>query len=113
MFLLDVYEYCEGRKSFTVRELMSFMNNHEDMSNIARQAQMKHRNVAICSAIEFFGRCASLGYIDVKNGVASVRRPIKRPFGYQFEVFEGMQCRRVKLIYSIKEDVSDDEFFKI
>lgn len=111
MLLLDIYEYIEGKPGFTIRELMEFMNRHEDTPNIARQAQMKPSHVAVCSAIEFFGRAATLGYIDINNGVASVRRPIKRPFGYQFEVFEGMQCKRVKMIYSLKEGVGDDEFF--
>lgn len=53
----------------------------------------------------------TLGYLDLKNGVATCRGSYKRPYGFEFRSLEGEKNKYIKTMLHIGE-MSDDELWR-
>ena len=111
MFLLDLYRFCESRKSFDRQELAKFIYVHRDCERFAKSAGCDRRMFASCVSKEFLARSCALGYMNLDRGVASAKGAEFRPFTFEFKTLNGLDDEYVKMMVNIGE-MSDDELFR-
>lgn len=110
MFLLDLYRFCEGYSWFNRQHLAKFVYKHRECERLARAANLSEREFASVVSKEFIGRMCMLGYIDLKNGVATCYGSQKRPFNFELRSIEGKSNQYINRMINIDE-LSDEEFF--
>lgn len=93
MFILDLYRFCESWSQFNRQHLARFVFGHRECARLARAAGVTPRFFASMISKECLARWCTLGYLDLKDGMARAKGPDKRPSGYEFETFKGRDSR--------------------
>ncbi|HEF0535422.1 hypothetical protein [Escherichia phage ES] len=110
MYLLDLYNFCEGYKNFNRQHLARFIYKHKDCARMAKAAGVDERYFASSCSKEFMARMLTAGYLDGVNGVYWCKGSIKRPFQFEFMSLEGRSSDYVSEMMNIA-NMSDDELF--
>ncbi|QXV83694.1 hypothetical protein bas09_0049 [Changchunvirus paulsarasin] len=110
MFLLDLYKFCESYDWFNRQHLAKFVFQHKECERLARAANMTTRKFASSVSLEFIPRMATLGYLDIKNGVVTCYGSKKRPFRFELYSLEGESNKYIYDLFHLNE-LSDEELF--
>lgn len=111
MFILDIYRWCESYDWFTRQHIAKFIYQHRECERLAKQAGFTQRMFASMLSKEFCARMMGAGYLDgVEGRFWCIDGSARRPFGFEFYTFEGMQNEWIRDMARIGE-MSDDELF--
>lgn len=110
MFQLDIYRFCESRKSFNRQELAQFVLDHRECQRLSKSAGVTPSQFAACVAREFTARMCSLGYLDMMKGVAWVRSTLKRPFGFELESLDAVNSNYIRRMVNVGK-MNDEQIF--
>lgn len=110
MFLLDIYNFCEGYKNFNRQHLARFIYKHKDCARMSKAAGVDERYFASSCSKEFVARMLTAGYLDGVNGVYWSKGSSKRPFQFEFMSLDGKSSDYVSEMMNIAS-MSDEELF--
>lgn len=110
MFLLDLYKFCEGYTWFNRQHLARFVYKHRECERLARAAGFTPRMFATSVSKEFLARMCTLGYLNLKDGVATCNGSLKRPFMFELYSMEGESNKYIYEMLHVGE-MSDEQLF--
>lgn len=110
MFLLDLFRFCESRRSFDRQDLAKYIFTHRESERLARASGVNVRSFASSVSKEFLSRNCTLGYLDLDKGIAHCRGSEMRPFDFELRTLNGPDDDYIFMMNNIGE-MDDSEIF--